>query len=402
MHFFCSMNDNTNIVTLEVAGNPLSESDKASYSRLNEKIAKGLRAALEAGKALNEVKERKLYKVEYGTWEEYLESRHSMSKSYASRIIRAAAIVLELEKRLPIGNFSVLPTSESQVRELLRLRSGEERVEAWTKAVNACDGKVPTAMEVERQVVAIRSRSATVEETEPNAGASSPARQATFTVEVEAVEVADTAPDDGVVGEERDVSFEEASDQDDDDLEEDEMEEDDIDEEDPEEEDIVKDDPEEEDLEEDREFCQDEVPDDGDVLEVLADPPSGRSLTPGSPRRESMVVAELETQSAVLHDGSEDPDALWVGGYIDHKLAQQKLDEIAKWSPKDDTLAPEERTALQRFFIGFVELANRLHDEHPTKTMRNGVRWIFENLLRNLVLVAAKPGDVEGSPKQEE
>jgi hypothetical protein len=329
------MNKETATVAIEATKHALSESDASSYEKLNDTIAKGLRTFLKVGKALNEVKERRLYKLEFGTWEEYLEKRHGISKSYACRSIQAASTVLELEKRLPIGNLLVLPTNESQVRELRRLPTEEERIEAWTKAVEAVGGKVPAAAVVEQEVVAIRSRSASVKVTKPRGKAG-------------------TFEGDGHA-------------------------------------------------EEDRASRKDEVTGSRDVPEVRADHlPCGRGAPPDTHRREFLVEGGQESKPAVFHDGSEEPDALRVGGYIDHDLAQRKLDEIAEWSPKESSLGPWERTALQRFFVGFVKLANRLHDEYPTMTMRNSLRWVFENILRNLFVVAAKPGDVEGPSAKSE
>lgn len=133
-----------------------SNQDASEYNKLNEIIKAGLATFLEAGRALAEVRDRRLYRVEFETWDDYLDKKHALKRQYASRLIKAKEVVSELEAELlPIGNIAVLPSNESQVRPLFRLKSPEERSRAWVKAVEAAGEKPPTAEIVSLEVQAI-------------------------------------------------------------------------------------------------------------------------------------------------------------------------------------------------------------------------------------------------------
>jgi DNA adenine methylase len=105
-----------------------------------EKIVKGLRTFIEVGNALLSIRDKRLYRQGYGTFEEYCQERWSMSRAYTYRLIAAAETVNILS---PIGD--ILPVAESQVRPLARL-APELRPVAWQRAVEtAPEGKVTAA-----------------------------------------------------------------------------------------------------------------------------------------------------------------------------------------------------------------------------------------------------------------
>jgi hypothetical protein len=70
-------------------------------------------------------------------------------------LINAATIVDNLQSCLQFVD--ILPTAEGQVRPLVPLNPDEQRL-AWTQAVKATDGKVPSARVVKDIVDKIRSR----------------------------------------------------------------------------------------------------------------------------------------------------------------------------------------------------------------------------------------------------
>lgn len=109
----------------------------SELDRQESVIADGLRTFVDVGRALAKIRDERLYR-ERGlmTFESYCRQRWEMSKTHANRAIAAAAVVSGLT---PIG---VIPTSEYQVRPLLKLPESE-RVDAWGVAVEtAPDGKV--------------------------------------------------------------------------------------------------------------------------------------------------------------------------------------------------------------------------------------------------------------------
>ncbi len=261
-----------------------TEIDANRYAALNKTIIAGLTTFLEVGSAFAEIKGRRLYRVEFETWDDFLKKKHGLTRQHASRLIKAKEVVSELEeKMLPIGNISRLPNNEAQVRPLFRLKSPEERSRAWINAVEAAGENQPTAEVVSQEVRAMLPE-------------------------------------------------------------------------------VVK----------------------SRIKKVSREPTS--------------QVGDRETESAVLHDGSQVPDSLWVEGYIDSGTAQRKLDEIGN----QPALKPEEKLSLQKLFIDLVAGLNTLHEEHPTKEMRKGILSLFQLILPNLHLVVSKPGDWESPSDQSE
>jgi phage N-6-adenine-methyltransferase len=107
---------------------------------LEQTIERGLQTFVDVGTALLEIKDSKLYRGDYGTFEDYCRQRWNMSRSYAHRTIEAAQVAGNL---LPIGN--ILPATESQARPLSGLPVDLQR-EAWQRAIDtAPNGKITAA-----------------------------------------------------------------------------------------------------------------------------------------------------------------------------------------------------------------------------------------------------------------
>lgn len=96
--------------------------------QIEKVIERNLNAFYEVGKALLTIREERLYRVAYGTFEEYCRDRWQMSRTHANRLIESSRSV---ENLAPIG---VIPTFESQTRPLASL-SPEEQREVWKEAV---------------------------------------------------------------------------------------------------------------------------------------------------------------------------------------------------------------------------------------------------------------------------
>ena len=75
------------------------------------------------------IRDSRLYRQDYGTFEDYCRERWGMSLNYTERLMTASNIIATL----PIGR---LPTTESQARELAPLRSAPEvMLEVWASVV---------------------------------------------------------------------------------------------------------------------------------------------------------------------------------------------------------------------------------------------------------------------------
>ncbi|MEH2120593.1 hypothetical protein [Nostoc sp.] len=99
-------------------------------------------AFFEAGKALTELRERRLYRSTHKTFEEYCRDRfgHSRRQSY---LLMDAAVVFDNLVEICDQFDHILPTAEGQVRPMTKLEPQEQQ-EVWLRAVEVAGGKVPT------------------------------------------------------------------------------------------------------------------------------------------------------------------------------------------------------------------------------------------------------------------
>ena len=106
-------------------------------------IERGLKGFKEAGMALMRIKEQKLYKEYYATYEEYCKQRWGFSPQHANRLI-SAFVLTDKMKSETTG--SVVPESERQARVLLR---SNDPTKLWEEAQKKTDKEQPTAKEIE-------------------------------------------------------------------------------------------------------------------------------------------------------------------------------------------------------------------------------------------------------------
>ena len=129
-----------------------SKVEKAEFERLHNIISKGVKAFVEAGEALKQMHDGKLWKAGgFDTWEDYCRSVAGMSRAHAHRLMQASECVNRLKET---KEFSVFPISESQVRPLLRLPDPDLRIAAWLRVFEVMgeNRKQPTASEVKQAV----------------------------------------------------------------------------------------------------------------------------------------------------------------------------------------------------------------------------------------------------------
>jgi hypothetical protein len=121
--------------------------------RLEETIEQGLTTFVEVGSAIREIRDEKLYRDEYDTFEDYCRERWGWSKTHAYRHIEAANT---LEVMSPIGD---TPKNEAQTRELAPLakEDPEAAKELWDELV-AEYGEKLTAKKIKQAVAARMKR----------------------------------------------------------------------------------------------------------------------------------------------------------------------------------------------------------------------------------------------------
>ncbi len=117
----------------------LTITENQKLNALENTIARGLKYYIEVGEALLTIREERLYRAQFNTFEDYCLTRWNMSKTHANRMIDASEVA---ENLTPIG---VIPANEAQTRELAALPADEQRT-AWQTALDtAPDGKVTAA-----------------------------------------------------------------------------------------------------------------------------------------------------------------------------------------------------------------------------------------------------------------
>ena len=130
----------------------LSDDELYELSQHEVVIQRGLKTFYEVGEALMVIREKRLYRQTYHTFEEYCQQRWDMSRFYAHRLISASEVASNL---LPIGN---MPTNESQVRPLTKLATPEEQQAAWQQAVASAPGGKVTGAHVAAVVDEMKPR----------------------------------------------------------------------------------------------------------------------------------------------------------------------------------------------------------------------------------------------------
>ncbi|MDF5724408.1 MAG: hypothetical protein PUP91_28900 [Rhizonema sp. PD37] len=129
--------------------NEEEQRDRQHYERIVE------RSFYEAGKALKQLRDRKLYRNSHSTFEEYCRDRFGYNRSRSYQFIDAAIVVDNLQKCPQFVD--IFPTAESQVRPLVPLEPDLQQ-EAWLLSVESACGKVPTGKIVKDIIQRIRER----------------------------------------------------------------------------------------------------------------------------------------------------------------------------------------------------------------------------------------------------
>ncbi len=134
--------DDSVVVAVEVQSE-LTEEEKADRHRLELKIE---RAFYEAGCALKELWERRLYRSTHKTFEEYCRDRFNYSRDTAYLKMAAAVVYDNIQKFLPtIGRQTPMPTNERQLRDLAKANLEPElQAATWLQGVEEAGGKVPS------------------------------------------------------------------------------------------------------------------------------------------------------------------------------------------------------------------------------------------------------------------
>lgn len=97
---------------------------------LESVIERGQQTFIEVGLALAEIRDSKLYRQDFATFEDYCKERWGWSASRSRRLITSAEAVAAMQS-VPIGT---PVTNEGQARELAKIKDPELRADIWQQA----------------------------------------------------------------------------------------------------------------------------------------------------------------------------------------------------------------------------------------------------------------------------
>lgn len=128
----------------------LTHAEEIALADCEQRIETGIKGFIETGSALTFVRDNRLYREHYETFEAYLEGRWGISRRHGYQLMESAQAVSSIEHTgLP------LPERESQARELAKVPE-PDRADVWSETVERTNGK-PTAAAV-REVSAEQKR----------------------------------------------------------------------------------------------------------------------------------------------------------------------------------------------------------------------------------------------------
>lgn len=136
--------------------------ERRSLEKLEEVIESGVASFLATGSAMKEIRDQRLYREGYKTFESYLKAKWGFDRSYAHRLIDASDVKRDL---LPIGN--KIPrakeiSTEGQLRELTDVP--EDLLENVIEKASEIAGDAPLTAKVLKE-----AREQVLEPTEPTA-----------------------------------------------------------------------------------------------------------------------------------------------------------------------------------------------------------------------------------------
>jgi|ERR1043165_2526294 hypothetical protein len=128
----------------------LSSGEQKELAACEAVIENGWQAFVEVGRSLTVIRDHKLYRAEYDTFETYCRAKWQYGKSHIYRLIGAAETCLCLSAVADIP----VPTHEAQVRPLLGLEP--EKIQAvWKTAIQKAGGEIITEKLVRKAMAAV-------------------------------------------------------------------------------------------------------------------------------------------------------------------------------------------------------------------------------------------------------
>lgn len=135
-----------------MAETSLTHTESQQLATLEETIQRDLQTFTEVGNALLEIRDNRLYREQYGTFEQYCRDKWGVSKRRANQMVQAAGVLGNIENGNH-GSQTELPKTERHARPLSQLPA-EEQGEAWEAATQKAETeeREVTAKDVKKEV----------------------------------------------------------------------------------------------------------------------------------------------------------------------------------------------------------------------------------------------------------
>jgi hypothetical protein len=130
----------------------LAISEEKELLRLERRVERGFYMA---GVALKQIRDCRLYRQQYKTFEEYCRDRFDFSRVNAFYLIKSVEVVNNLTSNLLTNGYQNLPSSVRQIRPLTKL-APKQQLSAWQKAVSVAPNGKPSGKLVSQVVKEIQ------------------------------------------------------------------------------------------------------------------------------------------------------------------------------------------------------------------------------------------------------
>jgi hypothetical protein len=131
---------------------PLSPAEVQTLEHYEEIIALGIKTFVLVGHALLTIRDRRLYRGAYSTFEDYCRQRWDLSRPYAYQLMEASAVVENVSAVADIA-----PANEAQARPLTTLPAEQQR-EVWQEVVDTAPPSGITATHVQETVNRVKGK----------------------------------------------------------------------------------------------------------------------------------------------------------------------------------------------------------------------------------------------------
>jgi hypothetical protein len=168
-------------VAIDAIAPTLTVAERDTLTDCETTIERGMQTFLEVGNALMTIRNNRLYRAEFGTFEDYCDERWQFSSTHAYRLIDAAAVVELISS--PMGE--EINISERATRELAPLLDDPEELKAIYEDAVEQTGGAPSAAAIKQ---ARKKRESPEPVNQPESTVSEPGQAEEFVPDQPAVE----------------------------------------------------------------------------------------------------------------------------------------------------------------------------------------------------------------------